>query len=286
MNSVTTNAPLAGEEAPHALKDDVPPQARIGAILPAALRTVWDRLGLLLGVSITWGVVVSLPLSIERWLPHGSPMALHFLALAAMPLLAALPTAGVFALAHRIATHQEALYTHLWQEGAALFGPALRLILIQTGAALLLFVACVFYARMTVWIGRAGLTVCGYALLLWGMMLIYQWPLLVLQEKGVFDEPERAARRGAFAAVRRSFYLALGRPFFTAALLGILLAASALMAATVVLSALLWIGAIAVASTFAARALLIQFRVLPPPVQEEAVPDLQFRLVERNKTAR
>ena len=283
MNSVYTSARLEEEGSPRVSADIEPPSARIASVLPEALRAVWDRLGLLLAVSITWSGVVSLPLSIERWLPRHTATGLHFLVLAAIPILAALPTAGAFAIAHRVATHEEAFYAHLWNDGAALFGPAVRLILLQTGAVAVLLTACSFYFRMQLWIGRAGLTVCGYTLLLWIMMLIYQWPLLISQEKGVFDEPGRPARRGALAAVRRSFYLALGRPFFTAGLLGILLLASALMAATIVLPALLWIGTMAVVSTYASRALLIQFRVLPPPVLEEAVPDLQFRISERRQ---
>ncbi len=223
MNFVPKDAPIAGGTTSQAIVQTAPPPARVSSVLPAALRTVWDRLGLLLAISVTWGFVLSLPISIERWLPRGAPPALHFLVLALMPVLAALPTAGAFAIAHRIAAREEAFYAHLWQDGAALFRPALRLILLQSGAAAVLIVACVFYSRMSLWIGRAGLTVCGYALLLWAMMLIYQWPLLIAQEKGIFDEPGRSARRGALAAIRRSFFLALGRPFFTAALLGILL---------------------------------------------------------------
>ena len=181
-----------------------------------------------------------------------------------------------------MAFHEEASYTHLWQEGAALFGPAIRLMLLQMAAIAVLVTACLFYAGWHSWIGRIGALASGYALLLWAMMLLYQWPLLIAQEKGAFDEPDRRARRGAFAVIRRSFYMALGTPFFTAALLVILLLGSALMAATVVLPPLLWIGIAAIATTGACRAVLIQFGVLPSPVREEPIADLQFRIREKS----
>ncbi len=281
MNLGHTDAPLAEEAASKATADIEPPKSHMVVILTAALRTVWDRLGLLLAVSVTWAAMVSLPLSIERGLPRSAAPALHVLCLALIPLLAALPTAGTFALVHRFASFEETLYVHLWQDGAALFGTALRLMLLQTGVVAALVTAMTFYAGLTLWIGRAGVTVAGYGLLLWAMMSIYQWPLLIAQEKGLFDEPGKPARRGAFAAVRRSFYLTLGRPFFTAGLLAILLLASAVMAVTVVLPALLWIGAVAVVSTLACRALLIEFRALTAPVRREPVPDLQFRIADR-----
>lgn len=246
----------------------------------AAICVVWDRLGLLAAVSVTWALIVSVPLSVERWLPRHSAPLLHFLVVGLVPVLAALPTAGVFSIAHRIAANQEAYYAHLWEDGVALLGAALRLMLIQSCAAAALILVVGFYSGVPNWLGRVGLAVSMYALLVWAMMVMYQWPVLIAQEKGLFDDPGRKAARGALASVRRSFYLALGRPFYAAPLLGILLLGSLLMAATVVMPAVLWIGAVAVVSTVATRALLVEFRVLPAPKHEEPVSDLQFRLPE------
>lgn len=278
MNTVHRDSAAAENNASTASTGPEPPPASTGAILLAAARTGWDRLGLVLAVSLTWAAAVSLPFTIERWLPRNAPIALHFLVLALIPLLAAVPTAGAFRIFHRVATYQEAQYVHFWQDGYALIGPAVRLMVLQAGSAFILFVTMTFYLRVQLWMGRVGLTVCAYALLLWAMMLIYQWPLLIAQEAGVFDEPDRLARRGAFAAIRRSFFLALARPFFTVGVLAILLLISALMTATIVMPALIGLGVIALVTTALTRALLVQLRVLPPPIQEEPVPDLQFRL--------
>jgi hypothetical protein len=275
------NAGRQGDAAPPPSEvEQPPPPARLGVILPMAARAAWDRLGLVLAVSLTWAFVLSLPLSVERWLPRQSPPAFHLLALLLIPVTAALPTAGAFSIAHRIAAHEEAFYSHLWQDGCQMIGPAVRLILIQTIVAGVLITSCGFYLRMSFWIGRAALMVSGYALLFWAMMLIYQWPALIAQEKGVFDDPDRRAKRGAFAAVRRSFFLALGSPLYTVVLLAVLLLLSLLMAVTIVMPALLWIGTTAILSTYSMRGLLIQFRVLPPPSQETPVPDELFRLGE------
>jgi hypothetical protein len=278
------NAGRQGGVAPPSIEvEQTPPRARLGVILPLAARAAWDRIGLVLAVSLTWAFVLSLPLSVERWLPRHVAPAFHLLALLLIPVVAALPTAGAFSIAHRIAAHEEAFYSHLWQDGCQMIGPAIRLILIQTIVAGVLLTACGFYLHMPWWIARAALMVSGYALLLWAMMLIFQWPALIAQEKGLFDEPGHLAKRGAFAAVRRSFYLALGSPFLTVALLAVLLILSLLMAATIVLPALLWSGTCAIVSTYATRALLIQFRVLQPPSQETPVPDELFRLGERKR---
>jgi len=104
------------------------------------------------------------------------------------------------------------------------------------------------------------------------------YPLLVAQEAGVFDEPVRRARRGALPVLRRAFFLALGRPFYTLGLLFIAALATLPFAATGVLLALLWAGGVALLTTHVTRLLLIQYGVLPPPPVEKAIPDEQFRL--------
>ena len=255
-----------------------PPAARLGIAIRRGVLTIWENLGLLVAASVTWAFLVSLPLSIERWLPNTTPAAVRLAVLALAPILAALPTAGVFSLAHRIAIQAEVSYAHLWRDGAALFGVALRLILIQTAAALVGGVALSFYLRVPGWAGRGGIMISGYGLLLWAMMLVHQWPALIIQESGGLDEPGRPARRGAAAAVRRSFFLALGAPFYSLALLGALLCVLLLACLTIVLPALIGMGAVAAATTFATRALLVQFRALPAPVQRAVIPDEQFRI--------
>src|SRR5690349_8445131 len=133
MDSASTDARRS--EATHNDACAERPHAKLVLILRKALPAVWDRLGLILAVSATWALMVSLPLSLEKWLPRNSATALHLLVICLVPVAAALPTAGLFSLARRIAVHEEAYYFHLWRDGAALFGPALRLMLLQCAAA-------------------------------------------------------------------------------------------------------------------------------------------------------
>lgn len=258
--------------------DRDPPTARLAAATVGAMQAAWDRLGLLMAASLTWALLLSAAVSLERWLPRDVGAPAHFVASAMIPIVMTLPTAGVFGLAHRMAAHEEAAYLYLWSDGAALFRPAAALMLLQTTVGSALVFAGGFYLTMPIWAGRVGATICGYALLLWAMMTVYQWPILIAQERGLFDRESHIARRGVLAAVRRSFYLALGRPFFSVALVGILLALAVLMAATIVLSALIGIGLTSLLCTYATRALLTQFGVLPAPAIVDAVPDEQFRL--------
>jgi len=258
--------------------DPEPPRAQLLPIVRHAVSILWDRLGLVLAISLTCAIVMGLPLTVQKWLPPNTPDILRLIVLCSSPLFAAIPTGGAFCIAHRLAVHDEASYSQFWLDGFGIAGAAVRMALIQSISAAVLLFASTFYLRMSGWLGRIGFTVCLYAALFWAMMLIYQWPALVAQEKGVFDEPERRGKRGALAAVRRSFYLALGRPFLTAGLLAVLVSLSVLMAVTIVMPVLIWVGTIAITTTLATRALLIQFGVLPPPVKSEPVPDELFRI--------
>ena len=94
------------------------------------------------------------------------------------------------------------------------------------------------------------------------------------------DEPEQGkqAKRGAFAVVRRSFYLALGSPAYTlACLLGVLLL-TLLMGVTGVLFISVWAGMIAFITTISTRELLIKYEVIPAPISLPVVPDSEFRI--------
>src|SRR6185437_322085 len=100
------------------------------------------------------------------------------------------PTAGAFAIANHIAWRREATYSDLWRDGFAHFGPAVRLQYLQLGVIAILVSAILFYARLPIWPARVAVSLSAYALLVWLMMLLTQWPLLLLQEKGVLDEPD------------------------------------------------------------------------------------------------
>ena len=93
MNSGQRDAPRTDQE-PEIAAENQPPRARLGGVLRAAVVSAWERLGLVLAVSLTWSAALSLPVSLERWLPRGTAPAVHLLVLAALPFLAVVSDRG------------------------------------------------------------------------------------------------------------------------------------------------------------------------------------------------
>jgi hypothetical protein len=256
-----------------------PPTAHLGRALLAGIRTAWDRLGLVLGISLTWSVLMFVPLTLWQGLPSTYPLPSRVILAAAAALLAlSAPTAGAFYAAFLVCAQEEVSYADVWHGARRLFGPAFRLGLIHLVVVSVLVTNLWFYVRIGHLFGGLAALFCLYALLFWGTMGIYHWPLLAAQEAGVFDEPGRKARRGAGAVMRRAFFLALGSPFFSMGL--VLVVPTPLM--IVPLVPLLWLGLVAILTTQATRALLVQYAVLPPPPATDAMPDEGFRLPNQN----
>lgn len=258
------------------------PPAQLSRGLKQAVRMIWDRLGLVIGVSMTTAALLLIPPSLIGFLPHSTPFLLRL----GIGLLISAPMLFVFTssacrIVHRIDAREEVSYLDLWRGALELLGPALRLGLFDLLIASVLAVNLWFYLRLGGIFGIATALVCSYALLFFGMMAVYHAPLLAAQEMGLFDEPERRARRGALAVLRRAFFLALGSPLYSA---GLFLTALALTLALLwkyllVLLPLFWLGALAILTTLATRLLLVQYDVLPPPPpEEEVVPDEKFRI--------
>lgn len=293
---MSTEPLRASEEAerepatPPGKRTDLPP-ARLGRALLSALRLAWDRIGLVMAVSLTWALLLSLLLALGRLLPAMLPLPARDLLMALMAaLLLCAPAAAIFWVSHMICSHDEVSYLDFWRGILPFFGPATRLGLVHLAVSVLFAVNIWFYLRLGHAIGIAASVLCLYALLFWGMMAVYHLPVLVAQESGVFDTPERQARRGIVSVLRRAFFLTLGDPFYTLGLLAavllipvltvlaLLLRFPALLAVIAVLWVLLWPGVVALLTTQATRTLLVKYGVLPPPSAEAPVPDEQFRI--------
>jgi hypothetical protein len=256
-----------------------PPKARLGRALLDGLRLLWERLGLALAMSLTWTLLLLLALWGGALLPATLPSGLRFLLTGVILLLVlAGPTVGAFHLAFLVGAREEAGYLDLWRGAGRLWRSALSLAAVHAlviGGLLLVFA---FYLSFKGLLAGIAAMVCLYALLFWGMMALYHFPLLAAQEAGVFDEAGRPARRGLLAVFRRAFYLAFGAPFFTLGLGLCLLLLTVPMLLTGAPFALLWLGTVTLLTTQATRALLVQFNVLPPPPKPEALPDEAFRI--------
>jgi hypothetical protein len=260
------------------------PTARLGRAIRLTLREGWDHLGIVMAVSATWLALFAVPLYIGRLLPVGLPLTIRYaIVLLACALALSAPLAGAHDVARRIVAHDEVSYLDFWRGARRLAGPATRLGLVQLIALGIFATNFWFYIHLngtypSGFVARVAIFICFYVFLAWGMMTSLHYPILVAQEAGVFDEQELLARRGALAALRRAFFLALGRPFYTLGLLLIEAVTTIAFAATGVLLALFWVGGIALLNTQATHLLLVQYGVLPQPPIEDAIPDEQFRI--------
>ena len=244
------------------------------------IRDAWDKLGLVVGVSLTWALVMASAFSLERLVPRSVPLLFHLLLLGALvTCLLPLLMAGSFYVAHLVAIRDEVTYADFWRGGTRFYTQCLALTLCHFVIEGVLGVNAWFYGRMGHVGGLAIMLLCLYLLLFWSMMAAYHFPLLIAQEMGVFDEPDKPAKRGLFAIARRAFYLTLGRPFYALALLAVCGLIAVVFSATGVLFVLVGPGLLALLTTNAVRALLVQFGILsPPPTAETVVPDEKFRL--------
>ena len=235
-----------------------------------ALRAIWERLGTVLTLSLTGTAVLLVSLASGLLLPHALPALLRTLLVACVAAAAIAPLTAVgFDIAIHILMHRDItgfpLRLQVRQYGAV----AIRLGLIHLAAAALAALNVTFYLQLHGLVGRIIVLLCLYLTLMWSAMALYQGPLLVLQETGAFDEPNRAAQRGAKAVLRRSFYLVLGEPLFSAGLLLALLLWTAVTMLTAVGAAMLWLGGICLLTTAPTLALLAKYGVIQPTVNAE-----------------
>jgi hypothetical protein len=262
--------PEDGDRAPR------PKRAKVTLALKLGFRDAYDYLGTVLFISLLWmgvGSVValggySIGQSMFGGLPGQLPAFLATLtALLGLTLVGGPLLAGCYRFARNACARQEPdLFDLSWGFRAAL-KPSLALAAAQFFGTLLLGGNAAFYLslRQPVYIVLGALF--GYLLAFWLLTMLYQWPLLVVQEL----EPKRVR---AGAAIRKSALLVLDNLGFTMGIAAVCLLVSALLWVTLVGAALLWLGAMAMLQTQATRELLRRYDVLPPdptldPIAEE-----------------
>src|SRR5215469_15772910 len=82
-------------------KQSALPPARLGRALGSALRIAWDRIGLVMALSLTWALLLCLPLAIGRLMPVTlTPPSRDALTALVAALLLSAPAAGIFRVAH------------------------------------------------------------------------------------------------------------------------------------------------------------------------------------------
>lgn len=257
-----------GEKGP--LQTSLPP-VRLGRSLRTALRSIWDRLGVVLLISLIGTAVLLLGLTPGLVLPSALPFFLRTAVIALITVVLSSPLLAVaFDIAVRIFTHRE-VTPSLFRAGVRQFGSvAIRLGLLHLCVLVIAALNITFYLQLSGSAGKAVVLLCIYLVVFWGAMALYQGPLLVLQESGAFDEPDRPARRGAKAVIRRSFFLVIGEPLFSIGFLVAVLLWTALTMVTAVGAAMLWLGGACLLTTAPTLALLAKYGVIDLVVSEDA----------------
>lgn len=268
------------KRGPEATKpNEAPLPLRLVDAVKNGLRASWDRLGLVIALSLTWTLLLMGLFSADHLLASRTSFPARLAVLAALISLVLGPAlAGACHVAYRAVTNQEATYFDFWQGAFRLYGQAARMALAQIVVAGVLTANFWFYARLGGLFGLMAALFCGYVALFWLTMTQFHYPLLVAQEAGVFDEPDHRARRGVWATQRRAFFLVLSRPFYAFSLLA--LTAPFTVACYVLMIPLLaaWLGVISLLLAHALRILLIALEVITPPVLEPVIPDEKFRI--------
>jgi uncharacterized membrane protein YesL len=246
-------------------------RASLGLALRLGLRDTYDYLGAVLLLSGVWSITATTALlggqavgrAVFGALPGLLPLllttlaALAGLALAGGPLLA-----GVFRFARNAAARREPeVFDLAWGFRSAL-GSSLRLAAVQILGALLLAANGYFYISQRQPLLVVVGAMFGYALAFWGMMSLYQWPLLAEQEIPVGR------------VIRKSALLVLDNFAFSFVLGTVCLVLTLLLWVTMAGGLLLWAGMVGMLLTQAARELLRRYGVLPPdptldPIAEE-----------------
>ncbi|MCW3099815.1 MAG: hypothetical protein JWL77_5433 [Chthonomonadaceae bacterium] len=224
-------------------------------------------------ISLVGTLVLLLSLTPGLFLPTSLPVLLRTLIVALIAVTALSPLFAIaFDISLRICLRQEITSDSFLQAVRQYGGTAIRLGLIHLGVAALTALNVTFYLHLPGLAGRAIVLLCLYLLLFWGMMALYQGPLLVLQETGAFDEPDRQAKRGAMAVIRRSFFLVIGEPLFSIGLLLAVVFWSAAALLTAVGAAMLWPGGACLLITAPTLALLAKYGVIVPVAYDDAPP--------------
>ena len=256
-------------------------KAKLLPTIAKGLRAVWDNLGLAVAWSITFCLVLLIPVGLLKLMPLALNPLLRYsiFSLAAGLLLAPLLVGGSDAVRRRL--NGELIgYSDLFTALKLLLLPALKLGLIHSAAAVILPIALYVYSQSRSSYMLIAAIPALYLTCLWAMMAQFQFVLLASQEGGVFDDPERKAQRGSIAVVRRSLFIVMGKPLFCGGLLLItLLIATALILSGVGMVLGLFPLLLFLSET-ATRELLMEFGIIPVPQEEAADPGFVVDLKE------
>jgi hypothetical protein len=173
--------------------------------------------------------------------------------------------AGCFGLVRQIVAREDPGFADLFREARRRWRSGLAMGAVQSGVALVLIVDLVFFATLPIAGLRLVSVLFGYALIFWGLMALYQWPLLVDDEAGGGAPPR------VRSVVRKSALLVLDNLPLSLALglVALLFTIGCLL--TGVGFVLLWAGTLAFLQTVALRELWRKYGLLAP--EPDIIPE-------------
>ena len=250
-------------------------------VLGKGLRAVWDNLGIAVAWSITFCLILLLPVGILKLVPISLNPILRYsiFTLVGGLVLSPLIAGGSDAVRRRL-NGELVGYQTLFTSAKALFQPALKLGIIHAIASVVFPTALFVYSQSQSKLMLFATIPAFYIACLWVMMGQFQFALLSAQEAGVFDDLDRKAQRGSIAVLRRSLFIVMGKPFFCGGLLLItLVIASALVLSGVGLVLGLFPVFLFLSET-STRELLMEFGIIEAPLTEENDPGIVFETKE------
>ena len=239
-------------------------------------KLAWDTIGLWIVSSLSMFAEFAILLILLQVLPGASLLRIAIILVGAMFSIPPL-YAGICNAVIKIASGEGGTIADVFAGFQKYYGPAVRLGVVNGIIGVVLAANIHFYSLWHDKFAHIALVICVYVVVIYGFTFAYQMPSLVMQEQGIFDDPDRKARRGAFAAIRRSAYLALGNPLQTLYLVIFSFVLVVIGKLIVVIGVLFLPAYLGLASVLFTRNLLIKYGILPPyPDIETGDPGLHI----------
>ena len=246
-----------------------------------SLRIVWDHLGLVCGVSVTFFAVAVAGLSVLSAAFRITGMGLVWqigatglwFALAMAPLYGGISLVAHRMVAHRVLPGEPPCYADLWSGFRAIWRRAALLGLVELAVLAVLVGNLVFYMSRSGFGFLLLAAIFLYLLAFWLANIMYHWPLFIAAEEGLIPTTELPGVRGrarVSAALRNALILVVGGPLPTLVVGGFLALTGLILVVSGIGLVFVVPGYVAVVSAQAVWDQLVRMGVIEAPPDPDA----------------